>query len=215
MSIVPIPGGTFDDVAHVYRDKKGQFVPSLTQILDLCGFYNYAGVDRQTMEKAAARGTLVHSLAEMHAKYGVIDETWVTDEVKPYIDAYLTFLDETGFTPDPDVTEQPMIASYCGMKYGVKPDLIGVRNGSKQPVVMELKTTAAASPEVWGIQTVGQAIAKFGEVRYVEARRHALQLKPDGKYRMFTFTEHDALVFHSALVCVWYRLKMGQKLWES
>lgn len=217
MSILTIPGGTFDDAAHIYRDEKGQFVPSLTQILGLCGFYDYSMVPRDVMEKAAERGTLVHSIAEMHARYGCIDETWVTDEVKPYVDAYLKFIAETGFTPDPDVTEQPMIANFHGMKFGVKPDVIGKRNGSKHPTVMEIKTVATAQPTTWAIQTVGQAIAKFGEHRYVEAIRQALQLKPDGNYRLFTFGDHlvDGRRFYSALDVVWTRLDMGQRLWEA
>jgi len=216
MSILSIPGGTFDVDRHIYRDEQGKFVPSLTQVLHLCGFYNYHGVKDDVMETAAKRGTMVHACAEMHARFGAIDETWLTDELAPYVDAYLKFLVETNFTPEVGSVEQPMVAIFCGMKYGVKPDLIGKRNGGGPPTVIELKATATAQPDVWAVQTLAQAIAKFGEHRYAEARRHALMLRPDGNYRLLTCdkTQRDVNVFRSALTCVWFRLDAGQKLEE-
>ena len=214
MSIIPIPGGSFDEDHHIYRDEAGVFVPSLTQIISLQGLSNgYGAASPEVLANAARRGNEVHFLAFAWAKFGDVDPTMVTDEVAPYFEAYKRFLEETNFKPDPDWVESPMIAELHGMKFGVTPDTVGVRK--PWPMICELKATAAESAS-WAIQTAAQEMAYFKSTQAGRAKRQAVILKADGKYRCCPHENHqdDSQTFLCALQNVYWRLGHKQKLWE-
>jgi len=214
MSTLSIPGGSFNDSLHEYRDDKGVWVPSLTQIISLCGLSNgYGGAAPEVLQNAARRGSEIHWLACSWARYGDVDPSLVTEEVLPYFESYKKFLSETGFVPDPDWIESPMVATVNGLSFGVTADVIGVRKPT--PTVVELKTTAAES-KAWSVQTMGQAIGRFGLHGAGQAKRMVVQLKNDGKYRCFVYENYayDCSIFLAALSLVHWRLKHGQRLWE-
>jgi len=215
MSTVQIPGGSYCDSPHEYRDVNGKWVPSLTQVLSLSGLSSYNGcISKEVMENAARRGTAVHQVAWALARYGDFDPSWQTDEIMPYVEAYKKFLHESGFEPDPDFVEKPMIACVHGMAFGVTPDVLGSRG--KFPTVVELKTVAQAQPS-WAFQTAAQELAIFNTNRCGRARRWAVQLLNTGKYKTNVYERHeyDVHVFVSALTVVHERLAHGQKLMEG
>lgn len=215
MTAISIPGGTYDDDLHLYRDTSGKYVPSITQVLKFTGLSSYsAAISKEVMENASRRGTIVHQAAWAFAKYRDVDPSWLTDETEPYFAAYRKFLHETGFQPDPEFVESPMIACVHGMAFGCTPDVLGSRG--KFPHVVELKTVATAQRS-WAFQTAAQELARFNTNQCGRARRMAVQLLKDGKYKVNVYEQHayDCHVFVSALTVVHERLSGGEKLWQS
>lgn len=214
MAPIAIPGGSYNDDLHIYRDVAGNYVPSITQILRLTRISNYSdAISREVMENAARRGTIVHQAAWAFAKYGDVDPSWLTEETEPYFEAYKRFLYETGFVPDPDFIESPMIACVHGMSYGCTPDALGSRG--RFPHVVELKTTAGIERS-WRFQTAAQELARFKTNQCGRAVRMAVQLLKTGKYKIDRHEQHayDCHVFVSALTVTHERLAGGQKVWE-
>lgn len=211
-----ISGGYFqDEPYHSYFDSQKRFIPSLTQVLRLQGLVDYSGVDEDTLMNAARRGTAVHQLAATMNRYGDVDPNWLTDELTPYFRAYLAFLEDTGFSVDPEWTERPVIATIHGFKVGITPDCFG--KFGKEPAVVELKATAGEMPS-WAIQTALQEAAIYGSNRCGRARRHALMLMKTGRYKLlaaYTNHEEDMANGIAALRNCWWRIQHGQKVWEQ
>ena len=211
--ILTIPGGTFDEDTHTYRDLSGRYIPSLTQVLKLQGLSDYSAVDPAVLENAARRGTEVHQLAAAYNKFGDVDPSWVTEETKPYFESYLEFLADTGFKPDPKWTESPMIATVCGFPLGITPDCFGKLG--RNDAVLEFKAAAAEQP-CWSIQTALQECGIYGSNRCGRAKRYALMLQKKGKAKLREHVNHDEDLSNgiAALRNVHWRLARKQKLWE-
>jgi len=216
VSIIAIRGGTFDDALHSYRDTDGRWVPGLTSILKLQGLSNYPTngvVKQEVMENASERGVAVHAIAWSYARHRDVDPTWITPELEPRYEALRAFFSETGFTPDIDWLERPMVASVHNMKFGLTPDALGVRD--KWPQIVEFKA-CDTEQRSWAIQTCAQELGYFQTNRCGRAKRMAVMLKSDGKYRCCQHEDHerDTATFIAALSLVYWRLDAGQRLWE-
>jgi len=215
VSKVKIDGGWYDDDRHEYTTDAGVRVPSITQVIKLAGFSDFSGIDPAVLENAARRGTEVHALAAAYNQFGEVDPAWVSEECEPYFNSYMKFLAESGYKPDPQWTEVPIIANVCGMLIGVTPDSHGTLGRYK--AVVELKCTASREP-YWSIQTAIQECAIYKSNRCGRVRRHALILKKDGTYRLgeeYTDHENDMADGIAALRCVWWRINHGEKIWEK
>jgi hypothetical protein len=217
MAIRKIQGGTFDDAGHIYRDEQGVFVPSLTQVLKFQGISDYAGIAHDVMAAAAARGENGHSILESYDRYGDYDPSWVSDDLVPSIEAYKTFLADTGFVPDPEWIERAMIVSVYGMKVGMRLDRRGKFNG--QDAIVELKFTSAIQPS-WAVQTAAQEMGVMGTNLTGRLTRLAVQLRKDGKYRIDMHYpngdrnhKEDGQQFSYALGNLYWRMNHGQNLW--
>lgn len=210
--ILDIAGGTFDSEDHLYRDQDGRFCPSLTQVLKLQGLSDYSGIDEAVLENAARRGSEVHELAAAYNQFGEVDPSWISDETRPYFDAYMQFLADTGFKPDPAWVERPMIATIHGFKLGITPDCFGKLR--RDQVVLEFKCTATRQPS-WTIQTCLQEMGIFNSNRCGRVRRYALMLMKTGKYNLGDeHTDHESDMSNgiAALRNVHWRLAHGQNL---
>jgi len=215
---IKIQGGWFqDEPFHAYFGDDGQFIPSITQVLKLTGISDYSGVDPAVLDAAAERGTKVHHLAAAFNRYGEVDPNWieVEPELNGYFNAYMSFLSDSGFRPDPEWTEVPMIACVHGFRVGITPDCHGILR--RDNCIIELKTTAARMPG-WTIQTAIQECAIYKSNHCGRVRRFALMLMRDGKYRLGDeHTDHDNDMADgiAALRVVWRRIRDGQKVWEK
>ena len=148
-------------------------------------------------------------------RYGDLDPSWLDEETEPRFDAYMAFLHDTGFVPDPEWTEMPMIACIHGFRVGITPDCHGTMR--KDKCIIEFKTTATRQ-KCWGIQTALQECAIYKSNRCGRVRRFALMLMKDGKYRLGDeHTDHDNDMADgiAALRVVWRRIRDGQKVWEK
>lgn len=175
----------FDAAAHRYT-LAGRELISVTQALAEAGFID----KRWYTEDAAERGTAVHDAVQrFHQCGGELGP--VADEHAPFLDAYLAFALEAGFTVDG--SEERVCDPVLG--YAGTLDLRGrfarYANGLD---VIDIKT---GSVPAWvGYQTAAYARLLGGAPR----RRWALNLKGDGTYRLEPLTKRtDESVFLAAL----------------
>lgn len=214
MSTVQIPGGTFSDEPHEYRGESGNWIPSLTQTLKLQGLSCFDGADPEDMANAARRGDALHGIVEVYNKDREgLDPAWITEELQGYFNGYLAFERDTSFQCDSSWTERPMIAEVAGMALGLKPDCFG--KIGRYDAVVELKAASSVQAS-WSVQTALQELAIYKSQHVGRARRFALQLFKDGRYKLHPHENHqeDEAVGIAALRTIHWRLSKGQKVWE-
>jgi hypothetical protein len=211
MALIAISGGFYDETAHGYYDEAGKWVVSATQLLGLTGLSSYANVPEQVLERKRVIGKEAHDHCANIDLYGDVDPSWISDDAKPYVEAYQAFRRDKHFVPDVEWVERPIIVVIHGMRVGVTADAIGKLD--KYDAVLERKCVAASKP-AWAVQTALQEMARFGKVG--RAQRFALQLLENGKYKLDPHTNGPLDEFRavSALAVVYARLDSGERLWE-
>lgn len=208
---------TFDKASHTYR-VSGKLVPGVTSLLD--ALHSFAGVSREALEAAQARGTFVHDLCTAYdhdeldedalASMDIDEETGVSRWV-PYLSAYKQFLHD--HQPNwAGIEEMGYSSTYS---YAGTPDRWGSLNTPRMPVkraVVDIKSSVQSHP-VWGIQTAAyrQIIAeRFPRDGWLTARRFTLQLLPTGKYNLLPWdSPTDWPAFMALLTLSQWRAKHG------
>lgn len=184
--------GSFDSAKHIYRID-GHIVPSNTEILAMAGLVDM----RWYTEEGRDRGTAVHFACQL------IDEddlNWstVSEAIESYVRAYEKFKLESGF--EPTLIEVPHY-NYPH-RYGTTIDRIGILP-NRGEVLLELKSGAV---EDWA----GLQLALQNECLSKRLPRFALQLKPDGNYRLDEFKDpNDRNVALSACAVVHWKRNHG------
>lgn len=183
----------FDSVNHEYFLGDSQ-LPGVTSILKSAGiintqFYTVAGRDR---------GTLIHESCEHLDRYE-IDLNDLDEEIRPFVQAYKNFKEDTGFAPT--MIESPIYHSK--LMYAGCLDRVGILNGKN--VLIDLKS--GVSPKWASLQLIAYKMAcedmfpsLFNEQNLLS--RLVLQLKSSGSYKLVEFSsdddERDWAVFKSA-----------------
>lgn len=213
MALEKIDGGYYDPVAHGYYDESGKWVVSATQLISLVGFSDYSMVNPEVLERKRLIGKEAHDHSACIDKYGDVDPSWISDDARPYVEAYQLFRHQRHFVPDHEWIERPVIVCIHGMKVGVTPDACGKLDG--YDAILERKCVAASQAS-WSIQTALQEFARFKAPHIGRAQRFAVQLLDNGKYKLDPHLNHALDEFRaiSALGVVYARLDDGQKLWE-
>lgn len=193
----------FERDCHAYYDN-GVRRMSTTQAIKIAGLIDYSMVPPDILAAAAQRGTLVHQ-GTVLVDNGTVEEYDIPAICIPYLEAYQFFLRETGFTPDPQFTEVPRIASIAGQRVGMTPDRVGLLEGI--PTILEIKTCAAAHPS-WGVQTAGYEMGLPRPARYRNYQRVAVQLMKTGKYKLLLYEDKsDFDIFCDAFRVANWKLK--------
>ena len=190
-------GLVFDPERHAYI-LDGRVIPSVTQILTAEGIIN----GQWYTEDGRRRGGHVH-LALRYLDEGRLDEDSVTDEVRPYLEAWGRFLSETGFICLQ--IEQPFADRNLG--FAGTPDRVGWMDGDKTLSIIDIKTGA---PEPWhALQTAAYAVGLGKRT----ARRWSVYLRPNGAYRLVQHRHLDDINCWLGLVSVhnWKLKYMGRK----
>lgn len=187
----------FDPVAHVYR-VRGKRLPSVTQATDrLC---DYSRVPPDALEAARRRGTAVHAATALYDE-GRLDWGAVDDGYYGYIEAWLAFRADTGFTPF--VIEHRVFSMTLGAagtidRTGTFERLPSVK--STDEILLDVKTTAERMPGV-GPQTAGYKLLYNEGAKKKLKRRFVVLLRPDGTYRLEELKDpHDETVFRACLI---------------
>lgn len=187
----------FDAESHAYL-LDGLVVPSVTQILAAEGI-----IDGQWYtEEGRRRGDHVHLALRYHDE-GRLDEKSVTDEVRPYLEAWQRFISETGFICLH--IEQPFADGNLG--FAGTPDRTGWMDGDRVLSVIDIKTGA---PEPWhALQTAAYAVGLGKRL----ARRWSVYLRPNGSYRLVQHRSNDDIQAWLGIVSVhnWKLKYMGRK----
>lgn len=177
---------TFDPATHIYK-VNGEVWPSVTQILKDMGFID----DRWFNEYARERGSLAHLIIKWDCQ-GVLDEDTVDPILRPYLDAWRLFVDDTGFVSGS--VETPLYDPI--RRFAGTPDNVGELY--EVPAEIDYKT-GAISP-VTGLQLAGYELLTGKRLK-----RYGLQLMNTGKYKLTPFRDrNDRHVFLSALACWWW-----------
>lgn len=105
----------FDETTHTYWFN-GKKCPSVTQILKFKFPKKYAGIDEETLKRAAEKGTYVHETIEMYEKYGID-----SSEVREFRD-YLFLKKQFGFKVLEN--EIPIVIKYKDLIIAGRMDLV-------------------------------------------------------------------------------------------
>lgn len=140
---------------------------------------DFSFVSDEDMEAACYRGTAVHLACELY-DLGTLDESTLDPAWRPYLDAWVKFKAERGF--EVQLTEQKVFHPL--LKYAGKLDRYGLL--AVKPTLLDIKTSAALSPVI-GMQLSAYQEALVAGPDWTGPRkmgRIAVQLKPDGTYRV-------------------------------
>lgn len=188
---------TFDAASHTYR-YAGDVVPSVTQVLEPIS--SYAGVPRNILQAAAARGTYIHECCEM-ALWETLDWDSVMPEYRGYVEAFGKFLADSGVEVEL-IEERVYHPVLC---YAGTADLICrlPRRGKMRRAVVDYKTSLkmmpSVGPQVAAYQEAQNASQPKGQEKVLD--RYGLHLKKDGTYVLEPYeSPNDFNVFKSCLV---------------
>lgn len=207
-------GLSFDPGSHTYAFC-GHVIPGVTRVLDQLG--TYAGIPEHVLRAKADLGDAVHYATELHDRKA-LDVESLPPLVVPYHQAYMRFLDETGFCP---FAIEPQLYSHR-WKYAGTPDRVGrftkLRGIWKnQGCLVDLKTTWRVMAAV-GPQTAAYTLAWNEQPSAVLAgrpkvsHRFALMLRPDGTYSLEACRDpSDLAVFLAALTLYNWKAQKGPR----
>lgn len=187
---------TFEEATHTYRFN-GEAIPSVTQVLSPVS--SYAGIPRNILDAAAARGTYIHKCCEM-ILWETLDWDSVYPEYLPYVQAFQKFLDESGV----EIELPEEMVFHPKLKYAGRVDLVGrvpKRKRMRRAVIdykTSLKLMPAVGPQVAAYQDAQNASQPKDAEKIVD--RYGLQLKKDGTYSLQPYeSPNDMNVFRSCL----------------
>lgn len=188
-----MPEFLYNDDQHVYT-LDGRPLPSSTGILKAQGFIDTTWYN----EDARLRGTYCHLACHLYDK-GTLDYDALDDALKPYLDGYIRFIEETGF----QVVESEVPRYHPQYLYAGTPDKTGAMNGAD--ALVDLKTGVI---QPWtALQLASYEMFFDGPMK-----RFGVQLTDDGKYKMIPFTDrNDRNIFLSALAIHNWKLNHGGK----
>lgn len=188
----------FDPVEHAYT-VAGRRVPSVTQVL--APLIDYSKVPPDTLERARQLGSAVHRMTELY-DLDDLDMDSLSDELRPYLTAWMKFRADTGFVPE--TIEKRL--HHPALGFAGTPDRSGLINGKRS--VIDIKKMLTLGPVI-GIQLAAysELFSKNGTT--IEAR-YGLGLRADGTYRLVPYTDKgDWPVFLSLLTLRNWKEKNG------
>lgn len=186
----------FDPALHRYS-RGGIILPGVTSILQATGFVDFSYVDAVRLERASDLGRKVHRAIELYV-LDDLDMDRLDPAIRPYLDAYISFVDQTGFICTR--LEKPLAHPLYG--YAGMPDQGGYLELGRAVV----DTKISVSLGRW----VALQLAGYEElVRADEPgdkspiHRFGLRLGRNGKPLITPYTDRrDRNVFLAALSCV-------------
>lgn len=187
----------FDERRHAYT-VNGMIVPSVTQLLRPLTSLVYGNIDQDVLTAAADFGTAVHACTEF-LDQGDLDEETVADEWRPYLDAYKRW--KASASPEILHIELRLGCS----KFAGTIDRIARIDG--QLWVIDLKTTCEIHPHV-GVQLAAYTALAEQFLHTTNIRRAALQLRPDGTFRLKEFSSVADETCFNALLSINYWTKV-------
>lgn len=199
----------FDREAHAYY-LGAERIPGLTSVL--AQVIDFSFVRDEVLARKSAIGSALHLAVELDY-LGELDESSLDPAVLPYFDGWRKFKDEQR-AHRVTAAEEPIYSPTY--RYGCTPDIWGA-TGAGDWFVTEIKSTTTIHPAV-ALQTAAQRQAlaeslpdKVAATWFLKARRFALQLRPNGSYKLHEFTQRDDFAQFLALLST-YRWKQRNNL---
>lgn len=198
---------TFDAASHTYY-WCGVRVPSVTQVLEDVGIIDYSHIPEPIRRHALDRGSAVH-LASRYSDEGDLAENTISDEIRPYLQAWRSFRTTTGFEPG-HIERQyyQQRYRYAGtldrVGYYTTPGFRRRQMPAESPILLDIKTGEAPDWVRYQLAAYANFYQDPGQFRRV-----AVELRKDGTYQLYEFDCADLIrdfsVFVSALTV--YRAK--------
>lgn len=175
LTIPQFPELTFNEASHTYR-LDGLIIPSVTTLMKPLSEAYYGGIDARTLNRAADRGSAVHSAIDIYSRYGVID---IEPELEGYFNAFLSWTKDYDVNPYATETRTyNRVLMYAGTV-----DMSCSESGVD--TLVDFKTTVSFSPMLCGVQLEAYDRAQESHgVKY--QNRVIIQLRKDGTYRRHT-----------------------------
>lgn len=173
---MPIPF-TFDEALHICRDMKGNFVPSVSQVLEAnhLSFPFRKFVDEDLLDRRSKIGTEVHRLTDIHDEYGDIDPTFLTDDTAGYVESWIGLKRLSGFIP------QRWSVRRCEAINGLP--LTGETDSEgtvgRNEIIIDKKTGSSAS-DSWGFQLAPYEMLRYQSPKIGRVIRAVAHLQKDG-----------------------------------
>lgn len=173
----------FFDEGHIY-EYNGVVVPSVSELLRFLSREVYGEIDKYILDRAAERGTAVHSATQALDENGTVD---VTDDIAGYVEAYAKFRHEhdVGW----EYIEKPIAEPE--MLFAGTIDRAGMVDGEK--AILDIKSNAVVKKTLVKAQLNGYA-KLTATIGFVPERLYCLQLIKDGRYRLYD-TKIDDMEF--------------------
>lgn len=188
------PALSFDEESHTYKID-GKVVPSVTQIIRPLYDGAFDSIPPSVLERKRTLGQAVHLACELY-DLGELDESSVDEQIAGYVDAWKRFVSEQ---PHRWNRVEERIASWR-RKFAGTVDRIGEDRATGKSDLIDIKTTDMIDRAV-GVQLCGyQMLAEESGLGI--NRRLAVQLRPDGTYRVHTFQDPDDAACFSALLAI-------------
>lgn len=170
----------------------GVVLPSVTEVLGMYGIGTFDGIPEHILRNAADRGDHVHQICN-DIDNG-LPEWWEGSDLQGYAEGYKQFRADYGW--EPIHTEKPMV--HPVYRYGGTLDYLGrckrwvMKRLSAPHLVLDIKSGVEIDLKYWSLQTGGyMGLAMVEEPDMVGSMtRAALKLRPDGRYRLYEFTDH-------------------------
>lgn len=173
----------FDQPTHTYRID-GVVIPSVTTVLK--PLYNFDGIPREVLNAKAALGTAIHRACELLDNDDLDEESdagrAALEPMAGYLAGYKRFLSDK----KAKVIANEQRLCHPVHRYAGTIDRCYAFEGHLWDV--DLKSTVSMSPIV-GLQTAAYTEMFRANGRTTPARRGALQLFPDGFYKLWEFND--------------------------
>ncbi len=180
----------------------GERVPSVTEILKLCGLSNFSGIAPDVLENARRRGVAVHAWTEMLDQGFLAPTDSPDEEIAGYVAAYLEFKEKAGF----EITHIEHVVVSESYRYAGTLDRAGYLRNLAEPqeqIVLDIKNVASVSPST-RLQLAGYSLAC--DIK----GRASLQLRADGTYRLARYRDdHDTPDWLSCVRVAHFQLRHG------
>lgn len=186
-----LPELSFDESNHIYRVNEIE-VPSVTQIMKPLSKAKYENIPQSVLDRAATRGSEIHSAIEFYLKYGIEE---IDSEYEGYFEAFKTWWKSL---ERPAMLGSEVRMYYAGDNDSLKDlygdtfagtiDFVGFIGG--QVTVIDFKSTSTIIDMTCGVQLEAyrQMLMSWG---IVPERKLIVQLKADGKYSVREYPAND------------------------
>ncbi len=174
---------TFEESKHIYR-LNGMVLPSVTTLMKPLSDTIYGSIDKEVLDKAARKGTAVHSAIETYSNFGIID---IDTENKPYFDGYLKFAEEHSVK----VYGSEIRLYHKELLYAGTADMIAYVDDKL--TLVDFKTSYSVSDMLCGVQLEAYERALVShELDFKIQQKVIVHLKKDGSYALHSFKVKDA-----------------------
>lgn len=187
----------FDEESHTYYfDNK--IIPGVTSVIK--PLMDLDHIDQEVLERKSKIGTAAHKATELFDEDN-LDESNLHPIIVPYLDAWKKFRNETKI----EIVSSE--AKVFNQKYGYAGMYDRIAVLYDNPCIIDIKCTAVLGAHV-GNQLAAYKEAHNAENEFQVKNRFAVQLRPDGTYRLEEYKDRtDFPVFLSCLQIYKWRMK--------